>query len=395
MNKLIKLNFLLILWITLGCDINDNTYLPTNTFVKIYDDNRFEYEYFPVDIIQTKDDGFLILSEVKFDHALFTSVYVLKTDANGDLMSYTLMDENFARPVDGWSKLDNAYYFVCMDANTLISQLISVDNNGTISSTTPLGGLTYPLVTSTSDGEIIMQSFDHQNNETVLAVVSTSGKINQQVSYSIGAGVEVEKPIIDHLTRNRNALPFAVGKTSDGVYYFNGFFNYTFSLVMTNFGSESIGVCQGQLSQGGISAIASLGNDVFGVARFNFGANFINPRAQIPATTITSSTDLGGNIFAEMETGARTKILDIGQENSLIFATHTQNNQIVLYGFEKDTGTILSTSYLGDGNPYALASLTQTSDGGIVILAQTAIEGRFPRIALFKRDAEFFNTLLQ
>lgn len=130
MNKLIKLNFLLILWMIPGCDINDNTYLPTNTFVKIYDDNRFEYEYFPVDIIQTEDDGFLILSEVKFDHALFTSVYVLKTDANGDLMSYTLMDENFARPVDGWSKLDNAYYFVCMDANTLIAQLITVDNNG-------------------------------------------------------------------------------------------------------------------------------------------------------------------------------------------------------------------------------------------------------------------------
>jgi hypothetical protein len=164
--------------------------------------------------------------------------------------------------------------------------------------------------------------------------------------------------------------------------------------VFSDFGSEPTGVCQGQLSDGGISAVSSLNNEVFGVARFNFGANFINPRSTIPTNAITSSTDIEGNIFAEIETGARTKILDVNTSGKWIYGSHTQSNQIVLYGFDQIDGNISGTSYMGDGNPYQFASFTTTSDGGIAILAQTAIEGRFQRIAIFKRDEEYFNSLI-
>ena len=393
--KLYQSIYILFIFAVLSCDISDNEFEPNNTFVKIYDDNRFEYEYYPLDIIQTSDDGFLILSEVKFDQSLFTSAYVLKTNSKGEVTSSTLMNAPFSRPVDGWLSDNDSYYFVCMDANTLVSYLVNVGLDGSINTTDQVGSLTYPLVASATDAdEFALLSFDNSSNETVLATFSMTGQIKQKVSYSIGVGVDVEKPIIDHLTRNRDQLPFIVGKTADGLYYFNGFYNFTFSLVFSDFGVEPTGVSQGQLSQGGISALSGLGGDLFGVARFNFGANFINPLSGIPTNSITSSTDIDGNIFAEIENGARTKIMHILPDNKLIYGTHTQSNQIVLYGFDKEDGRILGTSYMGDGNPYYFSSFTLTSDGGISILAQTAIEGRFQRIAVFKRDEDFFNSLI-
>lgn len=391
--KLYRLSYIFILFIFWGCDISRNNIETTNTFVKIYDDDRFEEEYYPLDVIQTADDGFLILSEKKDAQSSFTAVYVLKTDALGNLITQTEMNAPFAKPVNGWSKIGDNYYFVCMDANNLSGQLVAVDEAGVVAEPIPIAGITYPLVAQQDDSNFVILSYDNTDGRSVISVVTTSGQITQQASYSIGSGVDVEKPIIDHLTRNGDQLPFSVGKISSGQYYFNGFYNYTFSLVFTSFGNEPTGVCQGQLSSGGISAVSSVGNNTFGVARFNFGDNYINPIADIPTSSITSSTDLGGNIFPEIESGAPVKLYNQEQEAKWLYATNTVSKQIVLFGFDQANGNILGTEYLGSGNPYTFASFTPTSDGGIAILAKTALEGRFQRIALFKRDANYLNGL--
>ena len=393
--KLYRLLYIFTLFIFWACDISNNNIEPTNTFVKIYDDNRYEEAYYPLDVIQTADNGFLILSEIKDEQSLFTSVYVLKTDALGNVVTKTEMPTPYANPVKGWSKFGNDYYFVCMDATNLSGQLVIVDEAGTIADPIPIPGITYPLVARQDDANLVILSFDNEDGESVISLVNTSGQITQQASYNIGAGVDVEKPIIDHLTRNGAELPFSVGRAANGLYYFNGFYNYTFSLVFTNFGDDPTGVCQGQLSSGGISAVASLGGNIFGVARFNFGENYLNPMADIPTSDITSSTDLGGNEFPEIESGARVQLLNIEQKATWLYGTNTLSKQIVLYGYDQATGNILGTEYLGSSNPYSFASFTLTSDGGIAILAKTALEGRFQRIALFKRDADFLQQLTQ
>ncbi len=385
----------LLLLAASSCDISKNNIEPANTFTKIYDDDRFEQAYYPVDIIQTEDEGFLILSEVKNDQSLFTSVLVIKTDKVGKIISNTIMSSPFAMPVKGWQKMGSSYYFVCMNENSTTAQLVAVSEIGELSEPIPLHGITNPLVVNGDESQLIILSFDNADAESVISIVLPSGQINQQQGYSIGAGVDVEKPIIDHLIRNGPLLPFQVGKTKEGLYYFNGFYNYTFSLAFTNFGDSPTGVCQGQSNEGGISAVASIGNDVFGIARFNFGDNYIAPIANISTNTITSSTDIIGNTFPEIEYKAKISLLEVEGKEKWIYATSTQNRQIVLYGFNQTTGTILGTSYLGNGNPYVFSAFTTTADGGIAILAQTALEGRFQRIALFKRDQEFFNGLIQ
>ena len=394
MKKFIYLNTLLLAF-AMSCDISKNDVLPANSFTKIYDDNRFEQEYYPLDIIQTADEGFLILAELKNDQSLFTSVYVLKTDALGAIISTNEMSSPFVMPVNGWQKIGANYYFVCMDETNLTAQLIPVTEAGGLEAAVPLNGITYPLVVTSDGSELTILSYDNANSESVLSTATTTGQTNQQKGYTIGAGVDVEKPIIDHLTRNGDILPFQVGKTKDGLYYFNGFYNYTFSLVFTNFGDSPTGVCQGQLSLGGISAVSSLGNDMFGVARFNFGDNYLAPTASISTNSITSSTDLEGNTFPEIENKSAVRLVEIEAVGKWLYATSTQNNQVVLYGFDQTSGAVLGTSYLGNGNPYTLAAVTPTLDGGIAILARTSLEGRFPRIALFKRDKEFLDELMR
>ncbi len=390
-----SIKYIILLFFVLSCDISKNDVLPTNTFTKIYDDDRFEQEYYPLDIIQTLDEGFLILSELKNDQSLFTSVYVFKADALGTIVSKTLINSPYAMPVNGWQKVGERYYFVCMNENSLTAQLIPVTEEGTVEDAIPLNGITYPLAVNSNGTQFTVLSYNNVAGESVISSVSTNGQITQQIGYTIGAGVDVDKPIIDHLTRNGDLLPFRVGQTAEGLYYFNGFYNYTFSLVFTNFGDNPTGVCQGQLSQGGISEVASLGNNVFGIARFNFGANYLAPLATIATNSITSSTDLPGNTFPEIENKSRVKLLNTGTDGKWLYATTTQAKQVVLYGFNQASGTILGTGYLGSGNPYTLAAITTTTDGGIAVLAQTSLEGRFPRMAIFKRDKEFLDGLMR
>ncbi len=390
-----SIKYIILLLVAVSCDISKNDVVPTNTFTKIYDDDRFEQEYYPLDIIQTTDEGFLILSELKNDQSLFTTVLVVKTDAMGAIISSTQMASPYVMPVNGWQKIGESYYFVCMNENSTTAQLVAVSEEGILADPVPLNGITYPLAVNSDGTQFTILSYDNGNAESVISVAATTGQINQQKGYTIGAGVDVEKPIIDHLTRNGDILPFHVGLTKEGLSYFNGFYNYTFSLVFTSFGDDPTGVCQGQLSQGGISEVASLGNNIFGIARFNFGNNYIAPLANIPTNSTTSSTDLAGNTFPEIENKSKVKLLDVGTEGKWLYATTTQANQIVLYAFNQTGGTILGTSYLGSGNPYTLASVITTLDGGIAVLAQTSLEGRFRRIAIFKRDKQFLDGLMR
>ena len=175
----------LLLGLTLSCDIADNNIDTTNTFVKIYDDSRFEEEYFPVDVIQTADNGYLILSEKKNDQSLFTSVFVLKVDEKGEVVSSIDLPEPSSLPVKGWSKIDDRYYFVCMNANTLSAQLIAVDDDGTVADPVVINGLTYPLATKVDGQNIAVLSYDNQDTESVISVVATNGQITQQASYSM------------------------------------------------------------------------------------------------------------------------------------------------------------------------------------------------------------------
>ena len=99
---------------------------------------------------------------------------------------------------------------------------------------------------------------------------------------------------------------------------------------------------------------------------------------------------MGGAKLSEIKDDSETRIIKITIEGKpyLAFAASTNNNQIVLYIYDAATLELVSKKYLGFSNPLRIASLMQTSDQGIVILAQTMVAGRFKRLSTYKVPKE-------
>ena len=196
---------------------------------------------------------------------------------------------------------------------------------------------------------------------------------------------------MDHILRTGRRLPFQVGKTSGGLYYFNGIYNYTLSVVFTDLNSANpIGVVQGSQDDGGISALYPTGSGKFAAARFNYGDNYLLPSATLTTTGPSSSSLLGGHSFPELTPNAPVVIMNatIKGGSRVLYGSNTRGKQIALFGYNPADGTLVGSKYIGFSNSFEIASMKSTTDEGLVVLGTTYIAGRFPRICLFKLSAE-------
>jgi hypothetical protein len=386
----IRLFFLMIILAgsTFSCTEESNPTFDTDNFTTIFDNNKFEASYVPIDIQETPDGGYLVLGGRKLEDSNFTGIYLLKADKFGNFEKEIEVDETVVHPIGKLAAFQDKYYFLCMDPLTQVAQIADVDAAlDAVNFTVVQGGLTYPAASSFVDNSFVLLSYDDGGKESVISLVSLSGGVQASKGYSIGIGEDIEEPIINHFIRTGRQYPFEVGKVSSSLYFFNGFYNYTFSLVFTNISSDDpAGVVQGQQDDGGFSAVTALGGSKFASARFNFGDNYILPNKDLSTSGNTSSTDLGGFSLPEMVENATVKILraTIDGKNVLIYGTDTKSKQIGLLFYEEGSETFLGSQYLGFSNPFEIANLIQTRDGGLAVCGTTYLAGRFPRICIFK-----------
>lgn len=386
-NNISILFVVLTLLLVVSCSEESNPEFDKQTFTSIFDNNKFDASYFPIDMQQTPDGGFLILGGRKLTDTSFTGIYLLKADQYGNFVKEIEVEETSVNPVADFVEYQTKYYFFCMDPLTQVAQIASVDANLDAVTITPIqGGLTYPAAAAFVENNFVMLGYNNGDKQTVISILNPDGGILESQGYTIGTGEDVEEPIINHYIRTGKQFPFEVGKAAGGLYFFNGFYNYTFSLVFTNFGDDPVGVVQGQQDDGGFSAVTPLQGNKFASARFNFGDNFLLPNKELSTNGITSSTDLGGYSLPEMVPNAKVRILraTVDGKNVLIYGTDTRSKQIGLLFYEESTGKFLSSRYLGFSNPFEVASLVQTSDEGLAVCGTTYLAGRFPRICIFK-----------
>ncbi len=384
-----KVWILLFIWFLTGCNEPNDTE-PSVNFLKIYDDVRFNASYIPIDIIQTNDEGYLILSGTRLESSDFIGVYVVKIDKDGNFVNHITFPETVVHPVANWLLLGDNYYFFAMNATNLSVELYGVSQGGNLLDPVTVN-LTYPLHASVDGNNFLLLSFDNNNKSSVLSVVSADGSIQNSRGFTIGPGDDIEEPIIDHFTRTGRQYPFLTGRSGDGFYYFNGFYNYTFSLVYTDLNADDPnGVVQGQREEGGFSALLPLSSNTYSASRFNFGDNYTLPMTTISSTGISSITDLGGNPSLEWipDAGVDIERSTIGNIEVIVFASTTKNSQIMLSIYAANDGTWLGTDYLGYSTPYRLISMSPTFDNGLALLGATAVAGRFERICMFKLSEE-------
>lgn len=376
--------------IVFSCIEKSDPAFDQQNFTSVIDNKIFSSGIYPIDIRQTSDGGYLILAERTIQESTFRGVYVMKADKFGKFTAETILDDNFVNPIGPLFTSGNTISFVCMDAFSLQAQLVSVDEKAGNSTIASAGGLTYPAAIGVDGNEgFMMLSYDQADKNTVVSRHTATGSIRgTPLAFSIGAGEDVEEPIINHFLRTGKRLPFQTGKIPGGIYYFNGFYNYTLSLMFATNISENatLGVVQGQQDDGGFSAVYPLGGNKFAASRFNFGDNFFLPNVNLETSGTTSALELGGFSFPELTGNATVKIvsLPIKTTNTLIFASDTKSKQIGLFFYNESNGTFLGSRYLGFSNPFEVSSLSPTTDGGLIVCGTTYLAGRFPRICLIK-----------
>lgn len=395
------MRYLLLLLFTcltfIGCDISDNDVDPAKSFLKIYDNNSFNADFTPIDVQQTEDGGYLVLGTSKLDNSPFSGVYLMKVDENGSFVSERNLSEQFISPVGELMKLDNRYYFMAMTETDWNAFLFAVNDSGTVSDPIPLAS-NYPMAATNVNNEIIYSNYNNGDRTTQInSVTMENGTINGSITpndFSIGEGEdgEIDKLIVEHFTRTNRKLPFFVGKTDIGLYYFNGFYNFTLSMVFTDLGdNEPEGQLQGTRQTAGLSSAVHLGGDRFAISRFEDGENFIIPQSQINTFSNTgSSVNIIGNPFPELIDNApvKLKLLEIDGRSVLMYGSTTQSGQIILLAYSPETQELLGSKYLGFSNPFTFASFNLTEDNGLVVLGSTSVAGRFERFCLFKLSTE-------
>lgn len=386
-----KLRYLLLgLIVLVGCTNESDPEADKANFTRIYDNSTYNAALTPIDIKQTPDGGFLILSERRLDESNFSGIYLLKTDEFGGFVTDVTFDPDLVNPVADLMELDGQYYFFCMTAASVQTQLVQVSPEGEVTQTTNVGG-SYPTAATPSDGNFLLLGYDNEAKQSVVSIVTPTGTTTKSQGFSIGAGDAVEEPIINHFIRTGRRYPFQIGKLSSGLYFFNGFYNYTFSLLFTDLSDDTPnGIVQGQQDDGGISQLLELPSASFAAARFNFGDNYFLPKQSLSVDAITSSSDLGGFTLPELVPDAPIRIISatLQDKDILIYGSNTQSRQIGLFFYDPASGEFKGSRYLGFSNPYELARIIPAADGGLAVCGTTYVAGRFPRICLFKLSAE-------
>ncbi|XOV91954.1 MAG: hypothetical protein ACFHWX_17315 [Bacteroidota bacterium] len=367
----------------------DEEQIPETGFFKIYDDVRYVVDFHPIDVVKSTS-GYIILSATEIDRTDFSGIQLIKVDEEGEFIAEHTFDPAPVLPTGEIMDVNGRYYFFGMDPQTVQVQLISVDDSLENEQITNVP-LTYPLAAalSSSGNQFLMLSYDPFNAESQISEIATDGSIVNTAAYSIGAGDDVEGTILNHyLNPGDQPLPFFVGETPGGTVFFNGFFNYSLSLVFSDFGGTPTGVLQGQTINGGIRSALPISGNVFAIGGFQFNDNFIGPDATISSTAIASSVDLYtlyGNV-TEFRSYTPMDIIsyEVGGTPYTIFAAETENRQIGLYIFDQSSGELVGKHNIGYLNPYTLASIRPEMDeeNHLLILGTTYVANRFQRIYL-------------
>lgn len=375
--KIVSIIFISLIIISCG---GEEEFIPDSSFIKIYNDESFESAYIPMDIVQAGDNGYFILSA--YDS---WNTYILRIDNEGEFMWDYQLEENYVNPVNGLYFLDSAFYFFCMDDLSLATILMkATDQSNSAQVERTYGNTIYPLHSSAINDGFLLLSYNRESYSTRLTKLGSNFIEQWNQEYSVEQ--DVEESIVSHLTRIGDRLPFFTGQAGNK-YFLNGYYNYSMSMlfVNSNDGTQT-GVINGFREKSAISSARYLDGNSYALSRFDFGDNFIIPKIDLNTSGTGISSDLNGNIHPEMTPNAvvYSDIINVNGKEITMYATSTKGGQILLYAYDAINGTLVGTHHLGRLNPYDAIDFAPTIDGGLAVLGNTDVNGRFSRITLIK-----------
>lgn len=383
----VNLSVICLFALVISCDIKESNADPSESFSAVYDHPETNVAFHPVDLAQTSDGGFLILS-VYTDTMLstFPLIRLMKTSDAGIITREVLVDGAYCSAVPSLMKKGSQWQFVCMDAVNQNVKRMQVNEDLTgLSEIDELNGK-YPLyLYQDSRNNFVILTFDRIARTSELTQYASNGDVLWEDSYNINE--DYKNQVETHLRRRNQRFPFFVSEVDAARYMVNCFYNYTMTLLFVNAANGNI---TGQLNtyqdDAAISSAVYLGDSRFSTSRYYMGENYIFSSVSLNVDDTQGSNTFNDLLLSELTADAevRSLVMEINGRDVIVFASQTRSNQLVLYFFDHAEGTLLAVKYLASTNPIEIGAVVATEDGGLALLAQTYIAGRYPRIALYK-----------
>jgi hypothetical protein len=381
--------FILFIFVLFSCQANE-TVSPEQSFNKIYNEGSFS-DFEGANIQQLDDEGYLLLGIVSNSFSGKVGVpYLLRTDKNGNLLwdtNKTNLLQTFFNPIPNFKKKDGSYFFFCRNnADKSIVLLKINDANQSISVQRTFNELKGDLVyvSETPDKGLLLM---------LLSESCDSGKQPELVKLDINFDIQWRKcypytaiPSINIITQKITLNYFFNGIfEADGqVRYFMTFLtpNNTSFVLYTDASGNLLGSTQTSFL---LNSLAQVSGKEFAMTYIRQNDTNIVPKVALSINT-NESPAIFGNTFHEINSEKRiiTKKMTLNGKNVIIFACTLENIPIRIYAFDAQTEVLLGTLTLGRVNPYEIADIIQTADGGLAILANTLVADRFIRLALLK-----------
>ncbi|MEA2041255.1 MAG: hypothetical protein U9N85_01715 [Bacteroidota bacterium] len=375
-----------------GCDIiNNKDVEPNFEFTKVISNLDFDSDFYAHDIKQTSDGGFIILASVynNDNTYIWTTPHIIKIDSMGNMVGERAVESPYVNPVGNMIQTSGGLYFACMNETSLETHLLKI--NETTAEITPeisYTNISYPLaVSQNSDNSFLIQGYNIYARTTSLSEINADMTIAQSNTFSLYE--DAEEIVINHLTKRGKQYPFFTGEAGD-YYYFNGLYNYSFSLVFVNKTDLSYqGVMNGFRYSGAVSSLSNISTGNYAFSTFFEGNNYFFPAGEINETAVSSIENLDGDIMPNIQTDANviTKSVTINGTDMTVIASNTNDNQIILMFFDQ-SGSLLNTKKIMDNHRIEISQLIQTNDDSIVIVGRTFAAGQFSRVFVSKISVE-------
>jgi len=381
--------FIFLAFIVLSCKASSDI-LPEQRFTKIYNEDSFS-DFVGADIEQTDDGGYMLLGTTDNSFSQQKGVpYLLKTDKVGNFLWDTKKNvflQKFSNLTPNLKKINNEYFFFCRDSTNKSITLLKInDITQTLTSVRTYNELKGDLVYSsqTPDGGLLLM---------MLSETCDSNRRPEQIKLDKNFAIQWRKCYPFLISTPINAIDQRINLN----YFFNGVFEVdgqqrsfitflsqanTSSILFTDINGTLIGETHTSLL---INSLSQIENKGFAMTYIKQKDTNVVPKIALNINAKETRL-IFGNTFHEINSEKRViaKKMTINGKNTVIFACTLENSPIRLYAFDPQTEELKGTLTLGRVNPYEIANIIQTTDGGMAIIANTLVADRFIRIALLK-----------
>jgi len=248
-----------------------------------------------------------------------------------------------------------------------------------------------PLKSKVDDqNNLVVLGYDYISRSSWIALFSQG--FNLQSSTKLAVNTDLENQVQKHLNKTGRQFPFFIGEWSDGGesgYFVNCFNNYSLRTTFLDGGLSNRGNIYSFQTEAALSSLAQREGNNYALSRFYGGNNYLLGDVEVDITTSQNFNDITGKLLHELTLNAPviSKKVSIQETEYLIFCSQTNSNSVIVYQHAAEADSLLATHYNYFNERIEVADMIQTKDGGLAILAQMYVLGKYKRPVLIKNPS--------